>query len=223
MRRLLRFFTLLVLVALLGCGIYGWIGYRDGLRASVELAPQADALIAAGQGGGALGPGRQAMLLAVEDPAFFTHVGFDLTTPGGGITTITQSLAKRQGFDEFIPGYRKLRQTTYAIGLERGLTKPQILALFLDSVSMGRGPDGDWITGLFPASLAHFDATPDAIPEDDFIALVAVMIAPRDLALGEADAVLQTRIARIKRLLEGACEPLGNSDVWLEGCAGAES
>ncbi len=208
-----------LLLAVLACGIYGWIGYRDGVKATAQLSAEADALIAAGYGAGALGPDRQAILLAVEDPAFFAHVGFDLTTPGAGITTITQSLSKRSGFDEFIPGYRKLRQTAYAVGLERGLTKPQILALFLNSASMGRDPDGNWVTGFFAASEAHFDAPPDQITEDQFIALVAVLIAPRDLALGEADKVLQTRIARIKRLVAGECTPLGNSDVWLDGCA----
>ncbi len=37
---------------------------------------------------------RQAMLLAIEDPAFIRHHGVDLETPGAGMTTITQGLVK---------------------------------------------------------------------------------------------------------------------------------
>ncbi len=219
MRKALRFIGGLLLLCLLASVVYGWIGYRDGLRDAVPLAQRADELIALGQGDSDLGLDHRAILIAVEDPAFYTHVGFDFTTPGAGITTITQSLSKRQAFDEFIPGYRKLRQTTYAIGLEKGLTKPQILTLFLETVSMGRGPDGNWITGLFAASEAHYGLPPQQISKDQFIALVAVMIAPRDLALGKSDAGLQDRIGRIARLLAGTCAPLSNRDVGLDGCA----
>lgn len=220
MRRFLRTLFLLGVIILLGLLAYGWTGYRDARAATPDLALRADALIAAGRAGADLGFDRKEILLKVEDPAFYTHVGFDLTTPGAGITTITQSLSKRVGFEEFIPGIRKLRQTGYAVGLERGLTKPQILALFLDTVEMGRGPDGDWKTGLWVASEAHFGAAPSEISEEDFIRMVAVMIAPSDLALAEADERLVERVKRIKRLLEGACVPTGNSDVWLDGCAG---
>jgi len=50
-------------------------------------------------------------LLAVEDPNFYQHSGVDLTTPGAGITTITQGLVKQLYFSEFRPGFAKLRQT----------------------------------------------------------------------------------------------------------------
>ena len=49
------------------------------------------------------------MLLRVEDPSFYTHNGMDLSTPGAGITTITQNLVKRLYFDNFKPGFAKLR------------------------------------------------------------------------------------------------------------------
>ena len=44
------------------------------------------------------------ILLAVEDPNFFSHSGIDLSTPGAGLTTITQALAKRLYFEQFQPG-----------------------------------------------------------------------------------------------------------------------
>ncbi len=218
-----------LLKTLVWCGVlllcaamaYAYQGYRDARADAPALAERANTLIAQGRGGAALGPDRVAQLLLIEDPAFQNHVGFDLTTPGAGATTITQSLAKREGFADFTSGLRKLRQTGYAIGLERGLSKAQILALFLDSVPMGRGPDGIWIDGLFAASQTHFGDQPQNVSDEDFARLIAVMIAPGRLALADPNDELASRTARILRRLAEDCAPAGHRDVWLDGCASA--
>lgn len=49
------------------------------------------------------------------------------------------------------PGIAKFRQTGYALGLERKLSKAQILALRLDAQEMGKGPEG-WIAGFHKAA-----------------------------------------------------------------------
>lgn len=221
MRRLFRTILLLALLFVALMAGYGYTGYRDARADAPELAKQADGLIAAGRGGVALGVDRRAVLLAVEDPAFGSHYGIDFTTPGAGATTISQSLSKSVGFADFSPGLQKIRQSGYAIGLESMLNKPQILALFLDRVPMGAGPDGAWIDGLYAASEAHFGASPDRVAEAAFHALVAVMIAPGALRLSEPDgAELAQRVARIGALIDNRCTPAGHSDVWLEGCHG---
>lgn len=74
----------------------------------------------------------------MEDPGFAEHDGVDFSTPGAGLTTITQSAAKRLAFETFRPGIGKIRQTGYAMGLESRLSKDQILALWLDTLEMGR-------------------------------------------------------------------------------------
>ena len=51
---------------------------------------------------------RKAMLLAVEDPGFYSHKGVDFASPGQGMTTITQALVKFLYFDSFIPGFAKI-------------------------------------------------------------------------------------------------------------------
>lgn len=142
MKRFIRTVAIsLILLALLGVG-YGAVGYWDAIRHANEYAQRADALIAEGHGAEALGAARLHQLIRVQDPGFWEHGGIDLVTDGTGLTTISQSLAKRLGFDEFRPGIRKIRQTGFAFGLESRLGKEQIAALWLDTVEMGRGPDG---------------------------------------------------------------------------------
>ena len=212
-----RAMTLLLILS--GCfALYGYKGFLDGRADAPALIARADALIATGRGGADLGDGRAEILLTVEDPNFINHNGIDLQSAGGGITTVTQSLAKRTAFDHFRPGLPKLRQSTYAIALERHLSKDQIFALWLDTLEMGRGPDG-WMTGFFDASIAVFGQPPAALSDADFLKLVAVPLAPGMYRLTEPDPRLEDRVARITRLLAGDCQPDGNSDVWLEACS----
>ena len=54
-------------------------------------------------------------LLKIEDPNFYGHNGVDLSTPGAGITTITQGMVKYLYFENFKPGVAKLRQSLIAV------------------------------------------------------------------------------------------------------------
>ncbi len=218
MKRPVRIIATLLLVALLAAAGYGALGYRDALRQSEVFAARADAAIARGMGPSDLGAERLRQLLLVQDPGYFRHDGIDLSTDGAGLTTLTQSVAKRLGFAEFRPGLGKLRQTGFALGLERRLTKAQILALFLETVEMGQGPDG-WMTGFFHASERVYGRPPAALSDRDYFRLLAVMIAPGRFRLLGEDAALDVRQDRIGRLVSGRCRPSGHGDVWLEGCA----
>ena len=192
---------------------FGW-GWWDARSDADALAARADALIAAGRGPDALGAERLAALLRVQDPGFYDHGGLDLSTPGAGITTMTQSLAKRVAFEEFRPGWAKIRQTGYAMGLEGRLSKRRIAALWLDTVEMGRGPEG-WVTGFFEAARG----SPRDLADAEFHRLLAVLIAQGRLTREDGARELAARTARIARLVAGDCEPRDHGDVWLEGCA----
>ena len=215
--------TLLVLtgIALLLVSLaigYGVYGYFDGRNDGESLRARADALVAAQRGSAGLGPGRIEYLLTVEDPGFARHDGVDFSTDGAGMTTLTQSLGKRLGFERFRPGIHKIRLIGYAMGLEESLSKEQIVALYLDTAEMGRGPNG-WMTGFYEASQAIYRRSPAQLADREFLSLVAVMIAPRRFDLRRPDAALDLRVGRIERLVRGECRPTGQRDVWLEGCA----
>jgi len=208
----------LIIIAALGVAAYAGKAWIDAGRDARALRLQADYLIATGRSGADLGEGRLNRLLMVQDPAFYSHSGVDLSTAGAGLTTVTQSLSKRVAFTEFRGGIPKIRQTVYAMRLEKLLTKEQIIALFLDTVPMGKGPDG-WMVGFFSASDAIFSEPPDKISMTRFLTLVAVMIAPRQYDLLGNDVALGERVRRITLLVKGHCKPADQRDVWLTGCA----
>lgn len=200
-----------------GLAIYAAAGYISGINAAEHHKQRALSLISAGKGVAGLGQDQLELLLRVQDPAFYSHQGIDLKTSGAGLTTITQSLAKRLAFDEFKPGLGKIRQTTYAIALERKLTKAEILTLFLDTVPMGQGANG-WTEGFFQASLDFYEKPVEALSRDEFIELISVMIAPSRLNPLTRNSEFIRRVQRIDRLDKGKCIPFNNRDVWLEGC-----
>lgn len=197
---------------------YGAKGYLDAALNAESLRHRAEELIAKGRGSADLGPERLEQLLRIEDPAFRKHIGVDFSTAGAGATTISQSVSKRLAFKQFRPGIGKIRQTGYALGLEQNLTKDQILGLWLDTLEMGRGPDG-WMTGFFATSETIYGHPPAGVTETEFLTLVAVLIAPGSFDLWGHDPDLAVRVGRIRRLLADECAPRDHGDIWLEGCA----
>ncbi|KAG1650057.1 DNA replication and repair protein RecF [Nymphon striatum] len=209
MKRFFKFTSLALVLLVVGLLGYGAYGYFDARSEAEKLQARANDLLMKNLGGSSLGEERYRQLLAVQDPTFEQHNGVDMTTPGAGITTVTQSLAKRVGFDNFTPGIGKLRQTGYALGLEGRLSKEQIMALWLDTLEMGRGPDG-WVTGFHRMSDAVYGTSPDAITDDQYFSLLAVLISPGRYKLGSDDEALRERTGRISRLVTGTVYILRN-------------
>lgn len=211
--------TLFVVASCLLFGLAGYavLGWFDARSDSDLLSERADSLIANGFGPDDLSSERLAWLLTVEDPDFYGHGGIDIFTAGAGMTTLTQSLAKRLAFKDFKPGIGKVRQTGYALGLEQKLTKEQILSLFLETAEMGDGPNG-WMVGFFSASQELYGREPSELEREEYLRLIAVLIAPSQLRLLEPNEQLIDRVERIDKLIKNECHPESNADVWLSGC-----
>lgn len=218
MRKIFLLVAVILVAVISMVFIYGARGWYDAKQSADPLKARAQALIRSDRGADSLTPERLSILLKVQDPGFYAHSGIDLTTPGAGLTTLTQSLSKRLAFEEFKPGIAKIRQSGYAIVLDSVLTKDEQIALFLDTVGMGNSKDG-WVIGFHKASQTFFNAGPNDITEEQFYALVAVLIAPSRLKLNAPNQFLQERVQRIERLAKNNCQPNGFDDVWLEGCA----
>jgi membrane carboxypeptidase/penicillin-binding protein len=158
------------------------------------------------------------ILLAVEDPNFYTHRGIDLRTPGAGMTTITQGLVKIHYFKPFKPGIRKIKQTLIArFALDPLVSKGDQLKLFINEIYMGEHK-GRGVRGFEDAAQAYYDTPFSEISEDEYIGLVAMIIAPNTYHPAKHPEMHAERVRRIKRLISGAASPNGWLDVYLEGC-----
>jgi membrane carboxypeptidase/penicillin-binding protein len=215
MKRAARFVALffaVVILYLLIAFLWAWRNAEPAFAASEGRHPPVDvrAIPAA-----ALEP-----ILRVEDPTFSQHRGVDPFTPGQGMTTITQALARtvfideRPGFYQTVWNHAKkidLGRDVMALALARQIPKPRQLGLFLSSVYMG-----GQVTGLPAAARAYCGKELGQLTREDGIVLAAVMLAPNRYTPG-TPAHAQ-RVRRIERLLAGACKPRGLLDVTYEDC-----
>src|SRR6516165_6637635 len=97
----------------------------------------------------------QKAFVAAEDRRFFQHHGVDergiirafignLADPGRpqGGSTITQQVIKNLVVGDDVTYERKIREIIVASRVEQSLSKPEILALYLNSIYLGRGSWG---------------------------------------------------------------------------------
>lgn len=159
---------------------------------------------------------RKAMLLAIEDPAFYRHRGVDLETGGAGMTTITQGIVKLIYFpDGFRPGIAKIRQTLIAhYALDSLVSKEDQIFLFLNIAYLGH-KDGRAVHGYADGARTYFGKEFDAITDEEFLSLVAMLISPN--ALQPGTPAHAERMKRIHAYLSGEYKPAGLLDVEYNG------
>lgn len=203
---------LLAFGTLAGLGGYYAGGRSDAIEDARPLARLADRLEAHGKGGPGLGVGREALLLAVLDPA----TANDPHRPSTGVTVLSRALAERLATEHTAPDLGQIRRAGYASGLESTLSRPRLVALWLETVEMGRGPHG-WLRGLYNASSSLYGRKPELLTDDEFIYLLAIATSPRRV-LERLDPKLKSRVLRIQHLNSGSCAsgPANGSDPY--GC-----
>jgi len=166
-----------------------------------------------------LSPEQKDILLKVEDPAFYDHNGVDLSSPGQGMTTITQALVKFLYFDPFKPGFAKIEQSLIArLVLNRHLTKDQQLTIFVNQAYFGEHASKK-IRGFENASRVHFGKPFSQLGTDEYIGLVGMLIGPNKLRPDKYQDAYRERVARIEMLLAGGCQPTGVLDAWYKECS----
>lgn len=160
-------------------------------------------------------------LITVEDPLFYQHNGIDLKTPGAGYTTITQGLVKVYFFPEgFSPGflrYKKIKQSLMALAFNSKVDKNTQLEVFINSVYLGNNQQKE-IIGFPAAAKSYFNKDFAALTFDEYLSLVAMVIAPNDLSVSKQPDKNKERVKRITHLLKGECRPTNLTDVYYENC-----
>jgi membrane carboxypeptidase/penicillin-binding protein len=156
------------------------------------------------------------MLLKVEDPRFYQHNGIDLSTPGAGITTVTQGMVKYLYFKNFKPGIAKLRQSLIAIfALNALVPKDTQLLIFINTVYLGQ-MDGKPVRGFEQAAEIYFRKRFNQLSTDEYLSLVAMIIAPSDFHITKHPEANAVRVERIKKHLKGEYIPKGLMDLYYD-------
>jgi penicillin-binding protein 1A len=124
--------------------------------------------------------------IAAEDADFFKHRGIDYKgiarammknlmagkiVQGG--STITQQVTKTFFLTPQKSLLRKLKEVAYAFGLERNLTKEQILYLYLNNIYLGNGA-----YGVAAASESYFNKRIDQLTLAEIALLAGLVKAP---------------------------------------------
>lgn len=154
------------------------------------------------------------ILLKVQDPNFYNHKGYDFSTPGTGLTTISQGLVKIYYFDNFKPGVQKIKQTLISRFAFDPLTpKDTILKLFINKVYLGHH-QGKAVNGFEDASHLYYNKSFNQLSEEEYLSLVAMIRAPATFHCITNKNENHLRVSRIKKMLAGDYVPVDNSD-WL--------
>lgn len=163
-----------------------------------------------------LTPAQLQILLAIEDPKFYSHHGVDLATPGAGMTTITQGLVKLLYYPEgFKQGIAKIRQTLIAqYALDDLVDKETQLELFLNLAYFGHEQNHE-VKGFAPAAQIYFHKDLSDLHESKFIGLVAMLIAPNKFKPGTAAHT--ERVQRIQAYLAGTYQAQSLLDTQYNG------
>jgi len=153
-------------------------------------------------------------LLKVQDQNFYNHKGFDISTPGTGVTTISQGLVKMYYFDNFKPGIQKVKQTLIArFAFDIMTPKDTILKLFINDVYLGQ-QNGKAINGFENAANAYLNKQFKELTWDEYLSLLAMIRSPNTLHCIKNQVANQDRVLRIKKVLSGEYIPVDNSD-WM--------
>jgi penicillin-binding protein 1A len=126
-------------------------------------------------------------IVAAEDRSFFIHDGIDFRAIGRaalanrragrvveGGSTITQQLAKYRWFPEADDDFgRKVVEAHLARGLERELTKEEILVEYLNSIYFGAGA-----YGIAAAAQTYFRASPEDLDLPQAALLAGLVRSP---------------------------------------------
>ena len=156
---------------------------------------------------------RQA-LLKIQDQNFYHHKGFDITTPGTGLTTISQGLVKIYYFDNFEPGLQKIKQSLISrFAFDIMTPKDTILKLFINDVYLGHH-NGKPISGFENAANAYLNKSFKNLTWDEYLGLVAMIRSPNTLHYIRNKAANEARVSKIKEVLTGEYIPVDNSD-WM--------
>ena len=123
--------------------------------------------------------------------------------------------------NDFNPGFlkfNKIRQTIIArFVFHSKISKNDQLKLYINGSYFG-SLVGKSIIGLKEAAKEFYNKSIIELQEDEYISLIATLVAPNKFNPIRNKIENSERVQRIKRLVSGECKPIDFKDVYLEGC-----
>lgn len=154
------------------------------------------------------------ILIKVQDPGFYDHSGIDLSTPGAGLTTITQAIVKKLYFKKFKPGIAKIKQSLIAaFVVDTLISKEDQLTLFINTMFFGT-VDGKPAIGLKAAADVYYQKPVNQLTDDQYISLIAMIVMPGTFHIIDHPEWNKERSNRIKGLVDGRYIPTGLMDQF---------
>ncbi len=154
------------------------------------------------------------ILIKVQDPGFYNHNGIDLSTPGAGLTTITQAIVKKLYYENFKPGIGKIKQSLIARFVVNDIiSKEDQITLFINAMYWG-SVEGKSIIGLESAAKAYYNQSVKRLTEDQYISLIAMLVMPGTFHIFNHPEWNKDRSNRIKALIAGEYQPKGLMDQF---------
>ena len=115
------------------------------------------------------------ILVKVEDPNFYQHKGIDFTTPGAGLTSITQAISKFMYFKNFHSGFNKIEQTLIArFVINENFTKSEQLSILYNFAYLGN-VGKTRIIGFDAAAKQYFHTGFAKLTDQQYLSLVLQM------------------------------------------------
>ena len=154
------------------------------------------------------------VIIKVQDPGFYRHNGMDLSTPGAGLTTVSQAIVKKLYFENFKPGLAKFKQTLIAVfAVDNLIGKDAQLTLFVNMMYFGNCK-GKPVIGLDSAAQAYYGQPVAYLTEDQYISLIAMIVMPSTFHVLDHPEWNRDRTNRIKKLVAGEYNPKGLMDQF---------
>lgn len=105
-----------------------------------------------------------------------------------------------------------------ALVLDARVPKERLLAMYVQGVYMGRH-EGRQVRGLEQAALAYLGKPLAALGDDEMAGLAGMIKAPNAFHPVRNRAAYSERLARVRAMLAGQCQPSGWLDTDYAHCA----
>ena len=108
----------------------------------------------------------------------------------------------------------KIEQTLIAwLAVDPLISKDDQLTAFINTAYLGQ-VDGIVVTGFPTAAMVYFEKTFNELTNDEYLSLVAMLIAPDNFSVRYHIDKNRKRVELIKKVLSGEYHPKGNGDVY---------